>query len=62
MNRIKRSTICISTVIIIFLLSIFYKNNMNNRKTENPSIGKVSLYIETYLAGANQPTNPPTQM
>ncbi|SCJ34689.1 Uncharacterised protein [uncultured Clostridium sp.] len=51
----KRWITYICLVIGVLLIIVIYKKNNSNFST---SIGKISLYIETYLAGKNQPTHP----
>lgn len=43
---------------MLFLLSIILLNLGACKRTENLTIGKVRLNIETYLAGKDQPTHP----
>ena len=49
----------ISLIIIIFfiVISVIFFNK-KNQNLYNESVGHISLYIETYLAGKNQPTHP----
>ena len=56
MKSYKIKTV-ILLVLLIMGLSLYYYKNTN--KTEySDKIGKVSLYVETYLAGKNQLTHP----
>lgn len=43
---------------MLVLLSIILLNLGACKRTENVTIGKVRLNIETYLAGKDQPTHP----
>lgn len=54
----KRFYLFLFTVFIIVGSVLINIINENDDKSTNEEIGKVSLFIETYLAGNNQPTHP----
>lgn len=58
MKNIKKYTILVVIFLIIVISGLFIRNLKNNTKSEDISVGSVSLHIETYLAGKNQPTHP----
>ena len=45
-------------IVLLFLIISSVLFNIKNHKEYNQNLGYISLYIETYLAGKNQPTHP----
>ena len=45
-------------IVIVFVVISIVLFNVKNHKDYNENLGHTSLYIETYLAGKNQPTHP----